>query len=123
MLTRNDCKRIDTLEHAAEAQGFAVRWGGRQVRAWVETWIDKRELPASRRGVHIKIFTLLDPEIRAELRSYIHSSKWAMDPAKLADFSAQQMLPAAAKSYGSNLMSKELLKGLKQYLEVSLLPW
>ena len=89
----------------------------------MESWINKRELPVSRRGAHVKIFTLLeDHEIRAELRDYVHSNKWVIDPAKLADSSAQQMLPTVAKTYETNLMDKELLKGLKQYLEINLFP-
>ena len=65
---------------------------------------------------------LEDLEIRAELRDYVRSNKWVIDPAKLADFSAQQMLPTVAKTYGTNLMDKELPKGLKQYLEIDLFP-
>ena len=123
MLARNDRQRIDASERAAEAQGFAAKWGGRQVRAWAESWIDREELPASRKGRHIKIFTLLeDPEIRAEMRSYVRSNKWAIDPAKLADFTAQKMVPAVAKAYGTNLMTSTIPKGLKRYLELELLP-
>ena len=65
---------------------------------------------------------LEDPEIRAELRDYVRSNKWVIDPVKLGDFSAQQMLPTVAKTYGTNLMDKELPKGLKQYLEIDLFP-
>lgn len=123
MLARNDRERIDASERAAEAQGFVARWGGRQVRAWAESWINRGELPVSRRGAHIKIFTLLeDPEIRAELRSYVRSNKWVVDPAKLVDFTAQKMVPAVAKAYGTNLMENDIPKGLKQYLELELLP-
>jgi hypothetical protein len=41
MLTRNDCKQIDASERAAEAQGFAAKWGGRKVRAWTESWVSQ----------------------------------------------------------------------------------
>jgi len=123
MLSTNGRKRIDMSERAAEAQGFAAKWGGRQVRRWGDDWLNRRELPVSRRGKHIKIFTLLeDPEIHAELQSYVHSNKWVVDPAKLVDFSIQKMLPMAAKAYGTNLTSKELPNGLKNYLEVELFP-
>ena len=123
MLTRNGRGRIDASERAAKAQGFASRWGGRQVRAWAESWVNRRELPVSRRGKHVKIFTLLeDPEIRAELQSYVRSNKWAIDPAKLTDFTAQKMVPAVAKAYGTNLMEKEIPTGLKRYLELKIFP-
>ena len=123
MLVRNDRQRIDASERAAEAQGFAAKWGGRQVRAWAETWTNRGELPVSQKGRHVKIFTLLsDPEIRAELRSYVRSNKWAIDPAKLADFTAQKMVPTVAKTYGTDLMKNEVPKGLKRYLELELFP-
>ena len=123
MLARNDRRRVDASERAAEAQGFAAKWGGRKVRAWAEAWINQGELPSSRRGRHIKIFTLLeDPEIRAELRSYVRSNKWAIDPAKLAEFTAQKMVPTVAKEYGTHLMTNAIPKGLKQYLELEFFP-
>jgi hypothetical protein len=123
MIARNDRQRIDASERAAEAQGFAAKWGGRQVRKWAELWINRGELPSSRKGRHIKIFTLLDdPEIRAELRSYVRSNKWAMNPGKLAEFTAQTMVPAAARHYGTNLTNNEIPKGLKRYLELELFP-
>ena len=79
MLTQNNRRRIDASERAAEAQGFAAAWGGRQVRAWAESWIKRGELPTSQKGRHVKMFTLLDdPNIRAELQSYVRSNKWAV---------------------------------------------
>jgi len=45
-----------------------------------------------------------------------------IDPAKLADFTAQKMIPMVAKMYGTNLMKNELPEGLKQYLELELFP-
>ena len=123
MLARNDRKRIDASERAAESQGFAAKWGGRKVRAWADSWINQRKLPTSQRGAHIKIFTLLeDPEICAELRSYVRSNKWAIDPAKLAEFTSQKMVPTVVKSYGTNLMNNDIPKGLKRYLELELFP-
>ena len=123
MLARNDQRRVDASERAAEAQGFAAKWGGRKVRAWAEAWINQGELPSSRRGRHIKIFTLLeDPEIRAELRLYVRSNKWAIDPAKLAEFTAQKMVPTVVKEYGTHLMTNAIPKGLKQYLELEFFP-
>ena len=123
MLARNDRQRIDASERAAEAQGFAARWGGRMVRAWAEVWITRGELPPSKRGRHIKTSTLLeDPGVCAELRSYVRSNKWAINPVKLADFTAQKMVPAVAKNYGTNLMKNTIPKGLKQYLELELIP-
>ncbi|KAF9642133.1 hypothetical protein BDM02DRAFT_3106013 [Thelephora ganbajun] len=123
MLVRNDRQKIEASERAAEAQGFATQWGGRQVRSWAELWIKDRKLPKSRRGKHIKLFTLLeDPDIHAELRSYIRSNKWAVDPTKLTHFSAKKMLPKVAEAYGANLMKKEIPVGLKKYLKLELFP-
>jgi len=123
MVAQNDCGRIDVSERAAEAQGFAAQWGGRQICAWAESWINRRKLPASQRGMHVKIFTLLeDPEIHTELQSYVHSNKWAINPTKLAEFTTQTMVPAVVKMYGMNLTKNEISNGLKQYLKLKLLP-
>lgn len=123
MVARNDRQRTDASERAAEAQGFAPKWGGRQVRLWADSWINRGELPTSQKGKHIKVFSLLeDPDIRAELRSFVRSNKWAIDPVKLANFTAQKLIPKVAKGYGTHLMENELPTGLKQYLESTLLP-
>ncbi|KAJ6469984.1 hypothetical protein C8R45DRAFT_1105075 [Mycena sanguinolenta] len=93
-------------ETAAEAQGFATKWGG-----------------VSKIGKHGKSYSLYnDPIIRAELRSYIRSEKWAMDPAKLVEFSEQKMLPAAADKYLRKITEEEMPAGLKKYMEVELFP-
>ena len=51
---------------------------------------------------------LEDPKIYSELWDYVHLNKWVIDPVKLADFSAQQMLLTVAKTYGTDPMDKEL---------------
>ena len=40
MVMRNGHRQVDASEKAAETQGFAPRWGGRQVCAWVNSWVD-----------------------------------------------------------------------------------
>ena len=61
-------KGIPASEAAAEAFGFARKWGGQQVRRWVQTWLNNCDLPESNCGCHIKVRSLLkDPAIRAEL--------------------------------------------------------
>ena len=77
----------------------------------------------SKRGSHAKTFSLLsDPAIRAEVRSYVRSNKWAMDPAKFAQFSQEKMVPAAAKKYLEHIVKTEMPAGLKKYLDVELFP-
>ena len=123
MVVINKRKGTAASEIAAESQGFSAKWGSRMVRKWVRSWVNKRELPLSVRGHHTKSFSLLsDPAIRAELRSYVRSNKWAMDPAKLVEFSEQKMIPAAAKQYVEKIVNDEMPRGLKQYMEVELFP-
>lgn len=108
---------------AAESQGFAANWGSRMVQKWVQHWVNDRALPISARGCHTKSFSLIsDPAIRAELRSFVCSNKWAMDPAKLVEFSQQKMVPDAAKKYLEKIVSDEMPRGLKWYMEVELFP-
>ncbi|KAH9913281.1 uncharacterized protein B0H18DRAFT_888533, partial [Fomitopsis serialis] len=123
MVVHNKRKLIDASERAAESQGFAAKWGGRLVRRWVQGWWKTRQLPVSKRGRHVKVYTLLgDPSICAEMRSYVRSNKWAMDPAKLAEFSQQTMVPAAAEAYAKQIVKQEIPQGLKRYLELELFP-
>ncbi|KAJ7920054.1 hypothetical protein B0H13DRAFT_2319833 [Mycena leptocephala] len=60
--------------------------------------------------------------MRAELRSYVRSEKWAMDPEKLVEFSQQKMVPAAADKYLRKITEEEMPAGLKKYMEVELFP-
>ena len=123
MVIHNGRKGIDASEIAAESHGFAKKWGGRLVRRWVRDWLQHRELPSSSRGGHIKLFTLLDdPTICVEMRSYLRSNKWSMNPQKLALFSKNKMIPAEAQKYLTQIVNKEMPHGLKNYLEVELFP-
>ncbi|KAF8626788.1 hypothetical protein AX14_011422, partial [Amanita brunnescens Koide BX004] len=115
--------RARAIQIAAESQGFAANWGSRTVRKWVRHWINDRALPISARGCHTKSFSLIsDPTIRAELRSFVRSNKWAMDPAKLVEFSQQRMVPKAAKKYLEKIVTDEMPRGLKRYMELELFP-
>jgi len=123
MVVKNGRRGIDASERAAEAQGFARKWGGRLVRQWVRRWLTVRALPKSSRGRHTKSYSLLDdPAIRAELCSYLRSNKWAMNPAKLAEFSQKTIIPTAADKYLRHIVEEEMPHGLKRYLEVELFP-
>ena len=116
-------KGIPASEASAEAFGFAKKWGGRQVRRWVRTWLHDRDLPESDRGCHVKVRSLLeDPVIKAELRTYVRSNKWAVNPEKLQEFTNKTMLPAEATKYCQEICDKEMPRGLKKYMELELFP-
>ena len=123
MVVRNGRKHIEASERAAESQGFAANWGGRLVHRWVKKWVTARELPKSSHGSHVKVYSLLkDPMICAELRSYLRTNKWLMDPAKLLEYVKMTSIPAATKKYVRNLVDEEMPRGLKKYLELELFP-
>jgi transposase len=123
MVVKNGRKGMDASKIAAEAQGFSPKWGAKLVRKWVREWIRTRTLPASSRGHHVKTFSLLeDPAIRAELRSYLRSNKWAINPARVVEFSSQTMIPEAAKKYLREVTEHEMPAGLKKYIELELFP-
>ncbi|KAI0050733.1 hypothetical protein FA95DRAFT_1486740 [Auriscalpium vulgare] len=114
---------VAASENSAEVFGFAAVWGGRKVRQWVRRWIAIRELPDSLIGHHSKTFSLLeDPNVCTELRSYVRSEKWAMNPEKLAEFSQNKLIPEAAKQYMREVVNREIPEGLKKYLELELFP-
>jgi hypothetical protein len=123
MVVRNKRNLIVASQQAAESQNFAETWGGQQVRSWVRAWITSRSLPISQRGHHVKTHTLLsDPTICAELRSYVRSNKWSMDPAKLAEFTQNKLIPDAAERFVHQVVNVEMPNGLKRYLELELFP-
>jgi hypothetical protein len=60
------------------------------------------------------VFSLLsDPAIAAELRAYVHSNKWAMDPEKLSKFSQDKLVPKALEQYLQHITHSEVPHGLK----------
>ncbi|KAH9014353.1 hypothetical protein EDB83DRAFT_2529312 [Lactarius deliciosus] len=123
MVVNNKRHLINASERAAESQGFAAKWGGWMVRQWVQIWIKSRELPKSKQGCHKKVFSLLDdPEVQTELRSYMRTNKWTMNPRKLSDFTKNKLIPDEAKKYLCNIVETEMPAGLKKYLELELFP-
>ncbi|KAJ7065551.1 hypothetical protein C8F01DRAFT_982828 [Mycena amicta] len=123
MVVKNKKGWTPASETAAEAQGFAKKWGGRMVRKWTRRWIADRVIPESKIGKHGKSYSLYDdPIVRAELRSYVRSEKWAMNPEKLVEFSQNKMVPAAADQYLRKITDEEMPKGLKKYMELELFP-
>jgi hypothetical protein len=123
MVVNNKRHLFDSSERAAESQGFAAKWGGRMVRQWVQIWIKLRELPKSKQGCHKKVFSLLDdPEVQTELRSYLRTNKWSMNPQKLSNFTKNKLLPDESKKYLHHIVEVEMPTGLKKYLELELFP-
>ena len=123
LVIKNGRTSIDASERAAESRGFAAKWGGRQVRKWTRHYIQTRDLPKSRIGHHAKVYSLLsDPVIAAELRAYIRSNKWAMDPEKLSKFTQDKLVPKAAREYLEHVTQNEMPRGLKRYMEIELFP-
>ena len=65
-------------------------------------------------GHHAKTYSLLsDPSITVELRTYMRSNKWALDPEKLATFIKNQLIPAEAENYAHKIIDNEMPSGLK----------
>jgi hypothetical protein len=86
-------------------------------------WVEKRELPQSTRERHTKVKSLLDdPVVAAELRTYLRSNKWAMNPGKLAQFSKNELIPSAADKYLCQIIHDEMPWELKKYMEYELFP-
>jgi hypothetical protein len=44
----------------------------------------------------------------AELRSYVHSNKWSMNPEKLAKFSKKNMVNTASEKYLRHVVNDEM---------------
>ena len=110
LVVKNQRFSIDASMRAAESHGFAAKWGGCNLCSWTRNWTQHRALPHSLQGQHAKVYTLLsDPTVAAELRAYVHSNKWAMNPDKLRQFSKNELLPDVADKYLCHLVHKEIL--------------
>ncbi|KAG0692791.1 hypothetical protein DFH29DRAFT_817140 [Suillus ampliporus] len=114
---------IDASQRAAESHGFAANWGGRQVCSWTRLWVADCKLPESLQGQHAKVYSLLgDPTIATELRTYVRSNKWVVNPEKLIQLSQDKLIPAEATKYTQNLVEEEMPWGLKKYMELEIFP-
>lgn len=123
MVVHDHVPSILAARRAAQSQGFSEKWGGRSVGSWVSMWIKTRTLPTSRRGGHGKVYSLLDdPAIKAELRAYVRSRKWSMDPAKLVKFTRGQLVASAADKYLRHIVNEEMPRGLMKYMDINLFP-
>ncbi|TFY69697.1 hypothetical protein EVJ58_g265 [Rhodofomes roseus] len=122
-MIHNEMGMKTASEAAAVGNMFAKGWGGRQVRRWTHQWVKERVLPESKHGNHAKMFSLFsDPSVRAELRAYMRSEKWAMNPSKLQQFVSKEMPSKEANAYARRITVEEIPRGLKKYLEEILLP-
>ena len=123
MVVKKGRLSIDASKRAAESHGFTAEWGGRQVRCWTRLWVSERKLPESLQGRHAKVYSLLsDPAIAAELRAYVRSNKWAINPEKLVQFSQNKLIPAEADKYLKHIIDEEMPLGLKRYMELEIFP-
>ncbi|KAH7917225.1 hypothetical protein BV22DRAFT_1108607 [Leucogyrophana mollusca] len=123
LVVKNRRHFTDVSERAAEVHGFAAKWGGRQLHGWTRRWLITRELLKSRQGRHAKVYSLLsDPVIATELRDYVRSNKWAMNPEKLVQFTNNKLVASAADKYLHQIIHDEMPQGLKQYMEYKLFP-
>ena len=116
-------KGTEASEIAAQSHNFLKVYGGRAVRQWANEWIKNEDLPTSQRGCHVKLLSVLDdPEIAAEVRSYLRSNKWATNPRKFQEFVNKKMLPEEVEKYAKHIVNKEMPRGMKCYLELELFP-
>jgi len=123
MVLHNGRKHTEASERAAKRQGFTVKWGGRLARQWVRKWVARSELLESSCGAHGKVYSLLnDPAVCAELRTYLRSNKWSVDPMKLAEFVKAKSIPTTAEKYIYQVVDEEMPQGLKKYMEMELFP-
>ncbi|KAK7025796.1 hypothetical protein R3P38DRAFT_3316412 [Favolaschia claudopus] len=123
LVVRNSRKLMDASEMATKTHGFARAWGSRLARQWTADWIKKRSLPESDRGRHAKTWSLLnDPEVKDELKAYLRTNKWSMNPEKLVEYSKAKVVTEEMKKFVQDTVNKEMPGGLKKYLEADLFP-
>ncbi|KAH8927610.1 hypothetical protein BT69DRAFT_1213772, partial [Atractiella rhizophila] len=62
------------------------------------------------------------PEIREELRAWMRSQKFSMDPARVIDYSQAHMIPAAVEKHARNQVKNNLPDRLRSYINLTLFP-
>ncbi|KAK6978319.1 hypothetical protein R3P38DRAFT_3334313 [Favolaschia claudopus] len=113
LVVRNSRKLMDASEMATKTHGFARAGGSRLARQWTADWIKKRSLPESDRGRHAKTWSLLnDPEVKDELKAYLRTNKWSMNPEKLVEYSKAKVVTEEMKKFVQDT----------KYLEADLFP-
>jgi hypothetical protein len=124
MVVKNGRAKMIASSLAAECHGFARNWGGRNICLWIQDWIKNRKLPdSSKRGCHAKTFSFLsDPAVSAELRSWLRTNKWCMNPERLQEYSRVTIVTEEHRKYIDHINHVEMPNGLKQYLELQLFP-
>jgi len=60
------------------------------------------------------------PSIKTELRAYLRSNKWSVNPERLAKFTANEMVPKEAEQYLKHVVDDEMPLALKKYLELKM---
>ncbi|KAJ3898444.1 hypothetical protein F5879DRAFT_1067473 [Lentinula edodes] len=114
---------IDASHIAAEANNFSLNWGSRCIRQWTQNWIKTRVLPQSSRGRHTKVYSLLsEPAARDAIRGYLRTNKWSVNPPRLKKLFANELAPDEAREYAKQIISQEMPRGLKGFVEEHLLP-
>lgn len=75
------------------------------------------------RGCHGKVFSLLeDPDVRAELRSWLRTNEWSMNPVKLAEYTQAKIITPEVEKYLQDVALKEMPRGLIHYINTVLFP-
>ncbi|KAJ3847597.1 hypothetical protein EV368DRAFT_87552 [Lentinula lateritia] len=114
---------IDASHIAAEANNFSLNWGSHCIRQWTQNWIKTRVLPQSSRGRHTKVYSLLsEPAARDAIRGYLRTNKWSVNPPRLKKLFANELAPDEAREYAKQIISQEMPRGLKGFVEEHLLP-
>jgi len=123
LVVKNGQCFIDASHLAAKTHSFSMVWGGWKLWSWIHHWMKMQELSKSMKGQYAKFFTLLsDPTVAVELQAYMQLNKWAMDPEKLAAFSANKLVPTVADKYLHNITQNEMPCGLNKHMEYELFP-
>ncbi len=123
LMVKHSQKIMEASRAAAAGNGFAPKWGSRLARCWTRDWIATRTLPTSNRGQHVKVVSIFsDPSVRAAMSAYMRSNKWSLNPEKLQKLLNKELTADEAREYANEVVSQEIPRGLKRFLETSLLP-
>ncbi|KAH8921508.1 hypothetical protein BT69DRAFT_1335511 [Atractiella rhizophila] len=115
---------LKASQTAAAAHRFGMSYGAKNIHSWADRFeTEQGALPMSNHGRHAKIFSLLnDPEHCEMLRAWVQQEKKNMDPAKLAAYSQNVLIPSQLEKSMKEKLRNEMPMRLKGYLEETFFP-
>jgi len=107
ILRRNGRKALEASSLISEMVGRGPYYSI-VIRAWAKQWMTQRIVPEFKRGLHVKVKSLLDDEdVDLAVSSYLRANKFAVTPQKLKKHLEEEIFPTLALSVSPIIIREE----------------